>query len=292
MELKTLRTLVAVAQHQSFVAAGEALGLTQSAVSLHIKALEEELGLSLFDRSRRPPELNADGRALVERAREILELTDSLTESFGPQPTEGLLSLGAVPTTITGILPPTLRALQQKAPRVRIRLTSGLSHELEGRVAGGELDAALLSEPGALRPHLRWHPVSEERLVVISPQEWPGSTDEALLTGGPYLRFRRHAWASLAIDAALRARGINPRVAMEIDSLEGIAMMVSHGLGASIVPERHIAEPFPPNVKRVEFQTEHPVRRLGVIERESGPRANLVGLLVAELVRTSRAFTG
>ena len=75
---------MAIADQRTFAAAAQVVGLTQSAVSLQIKALESELGVTLFDRTRRPPVLNADGRALVDRAREIIDLADQLTQSFRP----------------------------------------------------------------------------------------------------------------------------------------------------------------------------------------------------------------
>jgi DNA-binding transcriptional LysR family regulator len=72
MDLRRLRTMVAIAHHPSFTAAGAAIGLSHSAVSLHVKELEAELGVALVDRSRRPPALTDRGAALVEHARRML----------------------------------------------------------------------------------------------------------------------------------------------------------------------------------------------------------------------------
>ena len=69
MDIHHLKTLIAIAEHRSFAAAAEAIGLTQSAVSLHIKSLENLLKIQLFDRSTRPALINANGKALVEKAR-------------------------------------------------------------------------------------------------------------------------------------------------------------------------------------------------------------------------------
>lgn len=78
MSLRALRTLAAIAQHGSFARAAEAVCLTQSAVSLHVRTLEEAFNAPLFDRSRRTPTLTEAGRRAVERAREILAIYDGI----------------------------------------------------------------------------------------------------------------------------------------------------------------------------------------------------------------------
>lgn len=103
--LRALEILLAVADHGSFAAAGDAIGLTQSAVSLQIKALEEEFETVLFDRSKRPPILNADGALLVKKSRPLIEGFNELKQSFIERHYSGTLQLGTVPSVLTGILP-------------------------------------------------------------------------------------------------------------------------------------------------------------------------------------------
>jgi len=284
MELRPLRTLVAIADNRSFAAAGEAVGLTQSAVSLQVKALEEELGVPLFDRSRRPPVLNADGRALVDRAREVLAAADSLTAAFrAPTPVAGSLALGAVPTALSGLLPPVLRALRQTAPEIRLTVHSGLSHELEQRVLNRDLDVAVMTQPLQLTPGVAWHPVLAERLMVIAPAELPGDGADAWLAAAPFIRFKRFAFAGQVIEAEMRRLGVRPETAMEIDSLESIVGLVAHGLGVSIVPERYGADSFPPTVKAQPFGDPPVTRLLGLLEPAENPRAGLVRRLQREI---------
>jgi DNA-binding transcriptional LysR family regulator len=105
LRLRHLKTLVAIADYGGFAAAGEAIGLIQSAVSLHVKALEDGFGASLFDRSKRPPLLNARGTDVVERAREIVRLCADLGDTLAGADVAGVLELGATPTALTGALP-------------------------------------------------------------------------------------------------------------------------------------------------------------------------------------------
>ncbi len=279
MQLRHLKTLVAIADFGGFAAAGEAIGLTQSAVSLHVKALEDRLGATLFDRSKRPPLPNARGADMVERAREIVRLCADMENSLASTEITGVLELGAIPTVLTGSLPIALAAIHTAHPRLLVRLTSGLSGELARRVYKGELDAGIVTEPVELATGLSWHPFAAEPLVVIAPENARQVHDHDLLESWPFIRFKRFAWAGQLIDARLRERGIKVRTGMEVDSLEAISLMVAHGLGVSVVPLRNIPQPFPPHVKIVDFGQPAVLRVVGFIERIANPRAHFVRAL-------------
>jgi len=287
MDIRHLKTLIAIAENRSFAAAADAVGLTQSAVSLHVKALEEQLQTSLFDRSTRPPLLNAQGIVLVEKAREIVALCDGLTDSLRGERVGGVLDLGAVPTALTGILPGALVNLNTQHADLRIRVTSGLSAELADAVRKGALDVALVSEPDQLATGLSWHPVVHEPLMVIAPKDAPGETDRELLEALPFIRFKRFAWAGRLIDTHLKDRGIHLSSGMEMDSLEAVAGMVAHGLGVSVVPARTIAVPFPDNVRAVAFGKPPLTRTIGLVERTANAKDDMVRALYAELLTVS-----
>lgn len=96
--LRELETLVAISDYGTFAAAGEAIGLTQSAISLQIKSLESVLETELFDRSKRPPVMNTQGLKLVKRAREIINQCLSLKDDVFDSPMGGVLRIGVIPT--------------------------------------------------------------------------------------------------------------------------------------------------------------------------------------------------
>lgn len=278
MDIRHLKTLIAIAENGSFAAAGDAVGLTQSAVSLHVKALEEALETKLFDRTTRPPRLNSRGRNLVNRARDIVEQCEGLTDLVAGEGLAGSLDIGSVPTLLSGVLPPALKEIRTRHPDLRIRVSSGLSADLVGRVHKGELDAAVVSEPSQLLTGLSWHAVTSEPLVVIAPKGTKGATDRDLLLAGPFIRFQRYAWAGRLIDTHLKDRGIRVMTGMEIDSLEAVAAMVEHGLGVSVVPER--ARPcLPTNIEKLPFGDPPLCRVVGVVERRDNPKAHLIRAL-------------
>ena len=279
MDLKHLKTLIAIAENGSFAAAGEAIGLTQSAISLHVKSLEDELETKLFARTTRPPRLNTRGRNLIDRARTIVEQCEGLSDIATGEALSGSLGIGSVPTLLSGILPPALSAIRGSHPDIRILVSSGLSADLVGRVHKGELDVAVVTEPSQLQTGLSWHMFAKEPLMVIAPEGTVGETDRELLDAGPFIRFQRYAWAGRLIDTHLKDRGIRVHTGMEIDSLEAIASMVKHGLGVSVVPDRAAAD-LPSGIKKVLFGDPPLCRVIGVVERRDNPKIHLIRALV------------
>ncbi|WP_349962353.1 LysR family transcriptional regulator [Rhizobium sp. ZPR3] len=238
MSIRSLRTLQAIARHGSFARAGEVVGLTQSAVSLQVKALEEEFGAQLFDRSRRLPVLTDAGRIVLSRSEEVIALYDKIFEALGDeQSLAGKLKLGAIQTALSEVLPDALAMLKRSHPRVRVHVAAGMSLELARQVAGGELDAAVTTEP--VRPvpaEFVSSPLYQEGFWVVAPAGQDGDTVYELLTSMPFIRFDSRAWAGRIIDRELRRQRIEVHEEMILDSREAILKMVEKGLGVAVVP--------------------------------------------------------
>ena len=290
MSLRQLETLVAIADAGSFNAAADRLAITQSAVSMQMKALEDDLQASLFDRTRRPPSLRETALPLVDQARRILRLHEDFRH--GAQATgavAGNIRIGVIPTASTGILPDALAILRERTPRLQVRIENELSTELIRRVERGMLDAAVLTEPRRINAGLRARAILEERLLVVAPGNSPGERDFELLTALPFVRFNRRAGVGRVIDAAIRARGIEVQERMELDSIESILMMVSRGLGAAVAPERSISPEQRALLKCVPFGKPPVLRRVSLVERANGDRAALTDALHDALVEVAGA---
>lgn len=283
MEVRTLYTLLAVVEHRRFCEAARHVNLSPSGVSLQIKSLEKELGITLFNRRTRPPTLTHEGQAFVKRAREVVIAWERLSERLKEEASGGVLELGAVHTLISGVLPLALRQLHHRVPDLQIRLTSGLSNELEELLLRGSVDAVLVTEPPTLRPNLIWQPFCQEPLAVVAPREVKQETDAAILTNHPFIRFKRFASVGRLVDDELRRRGITVQAVMEVDTLEGILALVADGLGVSVLPVRQIEQPFHANVKAVPFGQPPVTRPLGVLQQNENARAHLVQQLLEQL---------
>ncbi len=295
MNLRQLRTLVAIAEQGSFTAAGNAVGLSHSAISLHVKALEQELGVLLVDRARRPPRLTARGAALVEQARRMAALVDEIRALGSDEVLAGSLAVGVVPTAMVHLLPPALARLRALHPKLAIQVRTGLSSELAQAVRMAELDIAVVTRPDITPEGLAVHEIAREPLVVIAPGDAAEDTDAELIAAHPFIWFSRKTWAGQQIERLLHARGLHPREAMEVDSLEAIEALVAHGLGVSVVPERprtSLAAPLPPTLRRVPFGNPQAARHLALIERDSNPKARLAAALHTQLVEVAQAGCG
>lgn len=293
MSIRQLRSLIAIADHGSFGAAAEVMHLTQSAVSMQVRALEHELRIEIFDRTKRPPVLNAYGRRLVERAREVVLLYDQMVGAASDAgDLSGTLTLGAVPTTFTGLVPKALAAVRAAYPNLQINVVTELSAPLLELLQRGEVDAAVLTKPRGDVEGLSCRAVATEPLVVIAPPEARDASAREILTTYPYIRFSRRAWVGRTIEAALKDNGIEVNVSMELDTLDAISIMVYQGLGASIVPHPCVEHPAPLPLTTIPFGGPAHRRTLVFAEREGNPRGHLTEVLYAELVRLGRRAGG
>ncbi|MEK7694114.1 MAG: LysR family transcriptional regulator, partial [Pseudomonadota bacterium] len=149
--IRFLRTFVAVAEHGSFAAAAGQVALTQAAVSLQMRSLEEELRRELFDRSGRVAVLNADGRELLPMARRLLDLYEEMRLPLsGSDAMAGAVAVGAV-VSVMGGLSHVVARLKRTHAALDVRLIGAKSIELATMVEGGALDAAFRVE-GMARP--------------------------------------------------------------------------------------------------------------------------------------------
>jgi DNA-binding transcriptional LysR family regulator len=284
MSLRALKTLVAIAGHGSFAAAARAINLSESAVSTQMRALESELNAPLFDRSKRPPELNETGRALVAKARELIAGYEELQSSaVSTGAIEGRIRLGAVGTTLTGILPLVLAVIRERYPSLHIEIVSGFSEELVQQVASRALDAAVVSDYEGKRQGLAWRPFLSEPLVMIAPPDARDTNPKKLAQLYPFIRYSPTAPVGRIIDRALRRANLQVRETMQLDWLEAIEAMVHHGHGIALVPERRFPAKPVFDVKRIPFGPEPFQRTLGIVEPVASAKRRLTDVLFSEL---------
>ena len=240
MSLKNLRTFVTVAETGSFSAAAERLFLTQSAVSMQIKALEEEWGVTLFDRKLRPPVLNRRGWMLVDPARALVDQYDRLKATAGTATAElvGSVRVGVVPSAATLLLPEVMVRLRRAHPGLTVLAESGLSQELMFKVSQGRLDAAVVTGPDSAEVGIVARLVRREELKLFAHPDLVLPDARDMLATRPFIRFSSTIGIGRIVDEALRARGITKLNAiMELDSFEAILEMVQLKLGIAILPE-------------------------------------------------------
>ncbi len=283
MKINQLKTFIAVVDSGSLAAAGAKIGLTTSAVSLQIRALEEEFGVSLFDRKQRPFRASAQGNSLANQARKILLEFDRIPDIVNNQRLSGLLRLGAVPTTIASILPEALCAIRDNHPGLQLSIRGSNSGVLANALLCDEIDAVLLTEPRQANPAFQWVEIAREPLIVIGPDNCKGRTDEEVLTQNPFIWFNRNTWAGQSIERHINDRNLFVDACMEIDSIEAIRAMVSAGLGVSIVPQSIGGAPFPDEIRVIPFGKPNIHRVIGVLSRTRSEKNEAITALVDAL---------
>lgn len=229
-----LRAFVTTARTGSFTRAGEALFRSQSAMSLQIRKLEDQLGARLFRRQARRVTLTPEGERLMGYAERILDLNSDALEAFRGAEVAGLIRLGTPEDVATTYLPKALARFAKAHPGVELEVTCDLTLNLLDRFHSGVLDVALLKrEPAAT---VTGQQVWAEPLVWVAAtqaQLEPSTAMPLVVSPEPCVYRKR------AVEA-LRRSGVEPRPAYVCGSLAGALAAVRAGLGVAVLPE-HMA---------------------------------------------------
>lgn len=279
MDTRQLKTLLAIATHGTFAQAAEIVGLTPSAVSQQINALEQELRVTLFDRSSRPPKPTSHGMQVIEVAREILRLEEDTKSSLRGDRIAGTLMLGSVRSSALNLLPQAIVQMRSRYPLLKTSLRVSLSATLIADVAAGRLDAAIVAEHVGFPNALRWSPFLREPLWLIAPKGTPSDDSLHILNTSPYVRFRSPVPLANLIDTELSRLGCITQDVAEIDTIGALVTCVRQGLGVSVVPHVALQEPEDLELVRLPFGQPQINRQIGIVERTVSPRGEIIARL-------------
>ena len=242
MENFRLKVFRVVASHLNFSRAAEELLLTQPAVTQQIKALEDEYGVSLFDRSGGRITLTSSGNALLPYAERLKELSDEASAAVARASGEqgGQLALGASQTIGQYLLPNLVAGFLRDNPRVQITAISGNTDEILETLGARRIQLALIEGPG-LRKDIHIEPFMEDQMVLVVPasHEWADhEVDLRSLADAPLLMREFGSGSRRVIENALVQAGLKRKdlkTRMELDSTEGLLSAVEAGLGVTFV---------------------------------------------------------
>ena len=250
--LENFRLVVfrAVAEHCSFRKAAEELYLTQPAVSLQIKALEEDLGVQLFDRTGPRIALTEAGKTLLDYARKVnallVEAEHEVSALSGDH--AGRLALGASTTIAQYVLPRLLSGFCREFPRVQPTLVSGNTEQIVSAVAQQKISLGLIEGPAHSRD-VKTEPFLVDELVLIVPaaHEWAerAAIQCAEIATAPLVMRERGSGTRRVVELALEHNHLKRselKIVMELDSVEAIKSAVEAGLGAGFVSRWAIAK--------------------------------------------------
>ena len=265
MTIRLLRTLVAIADAKTFTAAADVVHVTHAAVSQQMQALEADLGVALFNRQTRTPELTPLGHQVVAKARVLISDYDNLVPSvLADGGLSGVIRLGALGTTLTGLTPQAMAVLKARYPELGLHIRPGLTSALLADIERGNLDAAIVSKPHLMPAGLLFRELAVEPMQLIVSREEGEEDPFVLLQNRPYIRFNRNAVVGTLIDNWILSKRMRVSETMELDSPDAIASMVHANLGVSIVPSVTVKPVDAVPVRRLDLGDDAPRRVLGL----------------------------
>lgn len=246
LNLGYLATFRLVIQRGSFSAAADVLGISQPAVSLQIRQLEQFLQTRLVERTGRGIKATAAGQALLIHGERIEQAVDETLRSVSAfnHDVSGTITLGTGATACIHLLPPLLQQLRSDYPLLRVGVTTGNTLDIVRAIEENRLDMGLVTLPVSGRA-LDVMPVMDEEFVFIASQAQQAMfTDlrpDALHTL-PLIAFESGSGTRSLIDGWFEASGLTIAPAMQLGSIEAIKRMVRSGLGYSIVPKMAVEQ--------------------------------------------------
>ena len=248
MEIRQLKAFLAIAETKTFTAGARRVNITQAAISMQIKQLEDEVGLRLFTRTPRRVILTEAGEYLLDRARKILREHDTaiaeIAELGGVE--HGRLRIGSASAEFaTHQLPQILQGIRGKYPSADIAVTAGTSNALVDKIMHGEIDIAFVSLPvdnSSITTELLF---SDEIVAIAHPTHQMGHEkfiSAAALAGEKLILGERGGNTRRMIDDFFNAANVKPNIVMELSRQEAINQMVEANMGVGTAGAKTIAD--------------------------------------------------
>lgn len=294
MNLRDLEYLVAVGEHRHFGRAAEACMVSQPTLSTQLKKLEQELGISLIERSPRHVMLTSAGERVAERGRVILDEAAAI-RAFARQvndPEGGSLRLGIFPTLAPYLLPHVVPALHERYPNLELLLIEEKTEVVLDQLRSGRLDVGILALPITGEP-LHQQPLFTEDFVLAVPAGHPlaaeeGPVDPSVLAGEQVLLLEEgHCLRDQALSVC-RLTGASERRGFRATSLETLRQMVAAGVGITLLPSLAVKPPVPPSddIVLLRFSEPVPQREIAMLWRSTSVYQDLLpgmGELIGKL---------
>jgi DNA-binding transcriptional LysR family regulator len=274
MDLLLLRSLIAVADHRAITTAARALFVTQPALSRRLQQLEEELGATLLERSRKGVVLTEAGRIVVDEARAIVERYSRMRELVRAREglEAGLVRLGGGATAVSFLVPQAIAQFQKQHPGVRFEVREQGSRDVEADVRAERLELGIVTLP-TQSSEFEVRPLHRDRVVLVAGRTHPFAKrrriDVRELAGQALVGFEAGSAIRRLIDASLRQAGVEMNVQMELRSIAAIVGMVACTQSVAFVSKLGVEGRV--GVRIVEVRGLAIERRMGVISKLGRP---------------------
>ena len=268
MELRELKSFVIAARFRSISKAANELGLGQPTVTTHIKKLEKELNMVLFDRVTRPIRLTLSGQTIFDLSQPLLDGLDSLAVRTSEAEERGPVTIASTPDIIPHTLLRVVKVFNTLHPNVYLRIQSATRTEVIGMVRIGEVDAGIIQHPDR-REDLHFEPLFLYERVLIAPKghellSAPMTSLDSIVQY-PLILMARGTYTRHILEEQLQKKGLHYEVIMELDSMDMIKKFVTIGMGVSVGPRLAIEEEDLDHLGMVSLANFLPVDQAGLI---------------------------
>lgn len=296
--LRQLRYFDALARHGHFGRAADACSVSQPALSMQIREMEQAVGGVLIERNARQVALTKFGEELLHRVRDILRSVDELGDfaRASRDRLAGRLRVGMIPTVAPYLLPKVIETLTRLHPELEIHVRETLTPKLIKEVAEGRLDTAIVALPVS-EPTLTEVALFSENFLLVRPVEdasTPVPSAEMLREMRLLLLEEGHCFRDQALSFC-NMQSFPPREVLDASSLSTLVQMVGAGIGVTLIPEMAVAvETRSAPVAVARFKNPQPSRTIGMVWRKTSPLAGQlqqiaeVVALAAEALRTPK----
>ncbi|WP_421782914.1 LysR substrate-binding domain-containing protein [Kiloniella litopenaei] len=290
-----LKSLLALSQEGSIAQAAQSQGLTATAVSQRIKALEEQIGFSLTIRSGKTVQLTEAGQRILPHAKQLLDIERDMVSALNQGQMSGRIELGIISTAMTGIIPQTLCLLQDDQHDLDIKLHPGTSKQLYNRLLTNDLDAVIISAPPFPIPkELKYEIVNQEPLCLIAahnslPNTYAKTPHTKItkfppdlrqeLRQKPFIRYDHNAWGGKLVSNFLQDNKIMVQEFCELDALEAITVLVHSGLGISLIPDWQGPWPEGVNLHKIILDDTRYYRKTILLRKRSTARETVISYI-------------
>ncbi|MEZ5656642.1 MAG: LysR substrate-binding domain-containing protein [Sphingobium sp.] len=244
MELRLLHYFVTLSETLNFHRAAERLHISQPPLTVAIRKLEQELGVSLFDRNPRGVTLTAAGEAALEPARAALAQAEQIRHAArqGISGECGRLAIGFVGSATFELLPRLIQSFRKKYPEVELVLNEGNSLEIQQEIEAGSLDLGLVRLPIENNPRITTQIAERDHMIVALPMSHPlagkACLDLTELIEQPFVVYSEISILRTTTVAACQAAGFVAHIVQEATQIQTILSLVQSGIGIALVPAK------------------------------------------------------
>lgn len=301
MTITQLKYVLAVAEHQNFTKAAEKTFVTQPTLSMQIQKLEQELDILIFDRGKKPIELTAVGKKIVEQARSIVNESERMQDVVDQEKgyIGGAYKLGIIPTVMPTLLPMFLKTFSNRYPKVQLRIEELNTDEIIAQINEGYLDAAIAATP-LEQDKIAERPLYYEPFVGYIPENHRLFSKNELETEDLdihdiLLLEDGHCFRDGIVNLCKASKNnTQDKFQLESGSFETLVKLSDEGMGMTLLPYLHTLDISSTKTKNLRyFKNPSPAREVSLIYSKSELKMQITNALydvISGVIRGAIAF--